>query len=69
MTAVQVKSLLQRTARRIGPASAYNASGHSTQFGYGCVNALAAVTAIAAAAPPAPAVVAVTKPRVRAART
>jgi subtilisin family serine protease len=53
LTAAQVKALLQRTARRIGPKSAYDASGHSVHFGHGCVDARAAVAA--ALAPPVPA--------------
>jgi subtilisin family serine protease len=54
LTAAEVKALLQRTARRIGPKSAYDANGHSPHFGHGCVNARAAVaeaTAGLAAAP------------------
>ena len=43
LTAVQVKSLIQDTARKIGPANSYNANGHSRQFGYGCIDAAAAV--------------------------
>jgi subtilisin family serine protease len=43
LRAEEVKKLIQQTARRIGPADSYNANGHSLQFGYGCVNAKAAL--------------------------
>ena len=43
LTAVQVKKLIESTARRIGPSTAYNSQGHSTEFGFGCINAEAAV--------------------------
>ena len=52
MTAVEVKTLIQQTARRIGAASSYDANGHSTQFGYGCVDASAAVRQIIGGAQP-----------------
>src|SRR5262249_31936824 len=39
MTASAVKELIQKTARRIGPPSAYDAQGHSREFGFGCVDA------------------------------
>lgn len=42
-TAQQIKTLIQDTARKIGPANSYNANGHSRQFGYGCIDAVAAV--------------------------
>ncbi len=45
MTAGEVKNLIQRTARRIGNPGSYNA-GHSPYYGYGCIDALAAVKAI-----------------------
>jgi hypothetical protein len=48
LSAAEVRELLQRTARRIGGESAYDARGHSRQFGYGCVNAEAAVEALLA---------------------
>jgi hypothetical protein len=41
LTVSQVKEILQQTADKIG--SGYSASGHSDQFGYGRVNALAAL--------------------------
>jgi subtilisin family serine protease len=43
LTAAEVKSLIQRTARRIGPAGSYGPNGHSPSFGYGCIDASAAV--------------------------
>ncbi|MEM9991224.1 MAG: S8 family serine peptidase, partial [Bacteroidota bacterium] len=43
LTAVQVKDILQKTADKIGPPSAYDARGHSPKFGYGRVNADRAV--------------------------
>ncbi len=43
LKAKEVKSILQSTARKIGPAGGYDANGHSLQFGYGCVDAAAAV--------------------------
>ena len=43
MKAAEVKQLMQRTARRIGDPTAYDASGHSPNYGYGCIDALAAV--------------------------
>lgn len=45
-TAQEIRRLLERTARKIGPASSYDASGHSRIFGYGCVDAYAAVQAL-----------------------
>jgi len=45
---VAVQQILQDTARKIDPAGAgYDASGHSPLYGYGKVDALAAVTATA----------------------
>lgn len=46
MTASAVKELIQQTARRIGPPSAYDAQGHSREFGFGCVDAHSAVRAL-----------------------
>jgi subtilisin family serine protease len=43
LRAEEVKDLLQRTARRIGVASDFDANGHSKQFGFGVVNAVDAV--------------------------
>jgi len=41
----EVRSILETTADKIGPKSSYNAKGHSKQFGFGRVNAGAAVAA------------------------
>lgn len=46
LRASQVKQLLQNTARKIGDG--YDPDGHSPRFGYGCVNAEAAVGAVLA---------------------
>jgi subtilisin family serine protease len=48
LTAAEVKTLIQRTARRVGDPASYDASGHSRLHGFGCINALAAVQAITA---------------------
>ena len=53
-TATEVRQLLKRTARKIG--AGYDADGHSRQFGYGCIDALAATKAILDRDTPAPAV-------------
>lgn len=42
LTAVEIKELIESTARRVGPASSY-INGHSREFGHGCVDAHAAV--------------------------
>lgn len=47
LTAVEVRELLQSTARKIGPANEYDAQGHSRKFGHGCVDAAAAVAQLA----------------------
>lgn len=44
LTAREVKEIIQISARKVGGAGAYNARGHSRYFGYGCVDAEAAVT-------------------------
>jgi len=41
--AAEVREILKITARRIGDSSLYDAVGHSNFFGYGCVDAEAAV--------------------------
>lgn len=46
MRATEVKALIQKTARRIGNADSYDATGHSYYYGYGCIDALAALKAI-----------------------
>ncbi len=43
LTGMQVKEILQATARKIGDVTEYDEHGHSVKFGYGCVNAHAAV--------------------------
>lgn len=48
MKAAEVKSLLQATARKIGPASSYDSNDHSKTFGYGCVNADEAIKTLLA---------------------
>lgn len=53
LTSAEVKTLLQDTARKIGSAGSYGADGHSDQFGYGCVNAAAAVSSVLQGAQPA----------------
>jgi subtilisin family serine protease len=49
LTRAEVKQLLESTADKIGPKSAYDAKGHSRQFGHGRVNAASAVAAAIAA--------------------
>ena len=44
LTAKQVKEILIKTADKIGSPQEYDARGHSKKFGYGRINALAAVT-------------------------
>jgi subtilisin family serine protease len=53
LTSGEVKTLLQKTARRVGPSSSYGTNGHSRQFGYGCVNAAAAIRVALQGAQPA----------------
>jgi subtilisin family serine protease len=43
LTAVALKKLLESTARQIGSQADYDQNGHSRKFGYGCVNAEAAL--------------------------
>jgi cell division septation protein DedD len=43
LTSAQVKSILEKTADKIGNRWDYNSSGYSTKYGYGRVNADAAV--------------------------
>jgi subtilisin family serine protease len=49
LTRGEVRHTLESTADKIGPASAYGPSGHGKQFGFGRVNAAAAVAAAIAA--------------------
>ncbi len=46
LTAAEVREIIQSTARRIGSPSQYDSSGHSREFGYGCIDALAAVESL-----------------------
>ncbi|MBT1688130.1 S8 family peptidase [Dawidia soli] len=46
LTSAELKDVLKSTARKIGGDAEYNAAGHSKKFGYGCINALEAVTNI-----------------------
>lgn len=45
LTAAEVKDVLQHTARKIGPSEAYQ-NNHSPLFGYGCVDAAAAIRSL-----------------------
>ncbi|MFW8636892.1 S8 family serine peptidase [Cribrihabitans pelagius] len=44
LTAAEVRQIIEETARKIGAADDYDADGHSRLFGYGCIDAAAAVT-------------------------
>jgi len=57
LTAAEVRDIVKRTARKIGPASDYR-NGRSVKFGFGCVDAEAAVREALRVAPPIPAGVA-----------
>ncbi len=48
MTAEDVRAALIASAKKIGPASAYKASGHSSKFGYGRIDAAKAVAQVKA---------------------
>jgi subtilisin family serine protease len=52
LTAAQVKSILEQTARKIGSSETYGDNGHSRLFGFGCVDAAAAVAAADSASRP-----------------
>ena len=52
LTSADLKTLLQKTARKIGPPGGYGPNGHSKEFGYGCVNAAAAVKEVLQGAQP-----------------
>ena len=43
LSAAEVKQIVQETARKIGDPADYGANGHSQAFGYGCIDAAAAV--------------------------
>jgi subtilisin family serine protease len=48
MTAEDVRAALMASAKKIGPASAYKANGHSNKFGYGRIDAAKAVAQVKA---------------------
>ena len=48
MTTDDVRAALIASARKIGPASAYKANGHSNKFGYGRIDAAKAVAQVKA---------------------
>jgi subtilisin family serine protease len=48
MTAEDVRAALIASAKKIGPASAYKANGHSNKFGYGRIDAAKAVAQVKA---------------------
>lgn len=43
LTAAAVRDIIKTTARRIGLPQEYDAAGHSTRFGFGCIDAEASV--------------------------
>jgi subtilisin family serine protease len=43
LTRAEVRDVLEQTAKKIGPKTAYDTKGHSREYGYGRVNALAAI--------------------------
>jgi subtilisin family serine protease len=45
LTSIEVKQILETTARKIGDPNSY-VNGHSIYFGYGCINAEAAIDAV-----------------------
>ena len=50
LKAAQVRDIIKGTARKIGPASEYQ-NGHSTKFGFGCIDAESAVKKATLVAP------------------
>lgn len=52
LTAAKVKAALERTARRIGDPADYDGRGHAPRFGFGCVDAAAALEGVLAEAAP-----------------
>lgn len=46
LTAGDIRQVLTSTARKIGPVDAYGENGHSVYFGYGCVDAAAALKVV-----------------------
>ncbi len=47
LTAAEIRRIIEQTSRKIGGANSYDANGHSPLFGHGCIDAAAAVSAIA----------------------
>ena len=47
LSLAQIRAVLKATSRKIGPASAYDPNGHSTRYGYGRIDAAAAVAMVA----------------------
>jgi subtilisin family serine protease len=50
LSLAQIRGVLKATSRKIGPASAYDPNGHSTSYGWGRIDAAAAVAMVAEAA-------------------
>lgn len=50
MHAMDVKNLIEQTARKVGRQDAYDENGHSPNYGYGCIDAEKAVEALLAPA-------------------
>jgi subtilisin family serine protease len=53
LTSKEVRAILQKTARKIGRLDSYDGNGHSKDFGFGCVDAEAALRIAALGAQPA----------------
>lgn len=43
LTSAEVKDLIKSTARKIGKPAEYTANGHSSLYGYGCIDAVSAI--------------------------
>ncbi len=50
LSLAQIRGVLKSSSRKIGPASAYDPNGHSTSYGWGRLDAAAAVALVAEAA-------------------
>jgi subtilisin family serine protease len=50
LSLAQIRGILKSSSRKIGPASAYDPNGHSTSYGWGRLDAAAAVALVAEAA-------------------
>lgn len=46
LTAQEVRQIIEKTTRKIGGGNAYDEDGHSHFFGYGCIDATAAVSSL-----------------------